>query len=30
LPFMFLIWAIIAFTFEGSSWQFMRTWLNAF
>ena len=30
LPFMFLIWAIIAFTFEGSSWEMMRGWLNAF
>ena len=30
LPFLFLIWAIIAFTFEGASWQYMRTWLNAF
>jgi len=29
-PFSFLIWAIIAFTIEGSSWQYMRTWLNAF
>jgi caa(3)-type oxidase subunit IV len=30
LPFLFLVWAIIAFTFEGSSWQYMRTLLNAF
>ena len=30
LPFLFLIWAIIAFTFEGSSWEMMRHWLNAF
>ena len=30
LPFLFLIWAIIAFTFEGSSWQAMRHLLNAF
>lgn len=30
LPFMFLIWAIIAFTYEGASWQYMRTLLNAF
>ncbi|MDB5282511.1 MAG: hypothetical protein JWO06_1586 [Bacteroidota bacterium] len=30
LPFLFLVWAIIAFTVEGSSWQYMRTWLNAF
>jgi hypothetical protein len=29
-PFMFLIWAIIAFTYEGASWQYMRTLLNAF
>jgi uncharacterized membrane protein len=29
-PFMFLIWAIIAFTYEGSSWQAMRGLLNAF
>lgn len=30
LPFLFLIWAIIAFTFEGASWQAMRHLLNAF
>ena len=30
LPFLFLIWAIIAFTYEGASWHMMRTWLNAF
>ena len=30
LPFLFLIWAIIAFTFEGSSWQDMRLLLNQF
>ena len=30
LPFMFLIWAIIAFTYEGASWQAMRGLLNAF
>ena len=30
LPFLFLIWAIIAFTFEGSSWMAMRGLLNAF
>jgi cytochrome c oxidase subunit 4 len=30
LPFLFLVWAIIAFTFEGSSWQAMRHLLNAF
>ena len=29
LPFLFLIWAIIAFTYEGSSWQYMRSLLNA-
>ena len=30
LPFLFLIWAIIAFTYEGASWEYMRTLLNAF
>ena len=30
LPFMFLIWAIIAFAAEGSSWQHMRSLLNVF
>jgi cytochrome c oxidase subunit 4 len=30
MPFLFLIWAIIAFTAEGASWHMMRTWLNAF
>ncbi|HWB62589.1 MAG TPA: cytochrome C oxidase subunit IV family protein [Chitinophagales bacterium] len=30
LPFLFLVWAIIAFTLEGSSWEYMRTWLNMF
>ena len=30
LPFLFLIWAIIAFTLEGESWHTMRGWLNAF
>ena len=30
LPFLFLIWAIIAFAFEGASWNYMRSWLNAF
>ncbi len=30
LPFCFLIWAIIAFTYEGASWQAMRGWLNLF
>ena len=29
-PFMFLIWAIIAFTYEGASWQYLRSLLNAF
>ena len=29
-PFAFLIWAIIAFSVEGSSWEHMRTWLNLF
>jgi hypothetical protein len=29
-PFSFLIWAIIAFSVEGSSWEHMRTWLNLF
>jgi cytochrome c oxidase subunit 4 len=30
LPFLFLVWAIIAFTLEGSSWHAMRELLNAF
>ncbi len=30
LPFMFLIWAIIAFAVEGSSWHAMRDLLNIF
>jgi hypothetical protein len=30
MPFLFLIWAIIAFTLEGESWHVMRSWLNAF
>ncbi|MFN8285675.1 MAG: cytochrome C oxidase subunit IV family protein [Chitinophagales bacterium] len=30
LPFMFLIWAIIAFAVEGSSWHAMRELLNIF
>ena len=30
LPFMFLIWAIIAFAYEGNSWQHMRSLLNIF
>ena len=29
-PFLFLIWAIIAFTLEGSSWAAMRSLLNVF
>ncbi len=29
-PFSFLIWAIIAFSVEGSSWQAMRGWMNLF
>ncbi len=29
-PFAFLIWAIIAFSVEGASWEHMRTWLNLF
>ena len=29
-PFMFLIWAIIAFSVEGSSWEAMRGWMNLF
>jgi cytochrome c oxidase subunit IV len=29
-PFSFLIWAIIAFAYEGSSWHMMRGWLNMF
>src|ERR1041385_395855 len=29
-PFSFLIWAIIAFSYEGASWQMMRGWLNLF
>lgn len=28
IPFMFLIWAIIAFSYEGSSWQGMRDVMN--
>jgi cytochrome c oxidase subunit 4 len=28
IPFMFLIWAIIAFAYEGSSWQGMRAVMN--
>jgi cytochrome c oxidase subunit 4 len=30
LPFVFLIWAIIAFTMEGASWEHMRSILNVF
>ena len=30
LPFMFLIWAIIAFSYEGGSWNHMRSLLNVF
>ena len=30
IPFMFLIWAIIAFGYEGHSWQHMRSLLNIF
>lgn len=30
LPFMFLIWAIIAFAVEGGSWHAMRSLLNVF
>ncbi|MCX6198917.1 MAG: cytochrome C oxidase subunit IV family protein [Bacteroidetes bacterium] len=29
-PFSFLIWAIIAFSVEGSSWHAMRGWMNLF
>jgi hypothetical protein len=29
-PFLFLIWAIIAFTMEGDSWNAMRSLLNGF
>lgn len=29
-PFSFLIWAIIAFSVEGASWETMRSWLNLF
>ncbi len=29
-PFSFLIWAIIAFSVEGASWQTMRGWMNLF
>jgi hypothetical protein len=30
LPFLFLVWAIIAFTLEGDSWNAMRQLLNVF
>ena len=30
LPFLFLVWAIIAFVVEGGSWQAMRNLLNVF
>jgi cytochrome c oxidase subunit 4 len=30
LPFLFLVWFIIAFTCEGASWHAMRELLNAF
>lgn len=30
MPFMFLIWAIIAFAADGGSWHNMRSLLNAF
>lgn len=30
VPFTFLIWAIIAFTLEGRSWEHMRSLLNVF
>ena len=30
LPFLFLIWAIIAFSVEGASWQAMRGLFNLF
>ncbi len=29
-PFSFLIWAIIAFSVEGASWEHMRTFINMF
>ncbi len=29
-PFSFLIWAIIAFSVEGASWEAMRGWMNLF
>ncbi len=30
LPFIFLAWAIIAFSADGASWHTMRGWLNLF
>lgn len=30
LPFLFLIWAIIAFVMDGNSWGHMRTLMNLF
>ena len=30
MPFSFLIWAIIAFSYEGGSWNHMRSLLNVF
>jgi cytochrome c oxidase subunit 4 len=30
MPFSFLIWAIIAFSYEGGSWSHMRSLLNVF
>ena len=30
LPFSFMIWAIIAFSYEGGSWNHMRSLLNIF
>ncbi len=30
LPFLFLVWAIIAFSYEGVSWEAMRASLNLF
>ncbi len=30
VPFTFLVWAIIAFTLEGQSWEHMRSLLNVF
>jgi cytochrome c oxidase subunit 4 len=30
VPFSFLVWAIIAFSYEGGSWSHMRSLLNVF